>query len=116
MVPPHRPRNTRPRLLNNQHAFDILQISTALSRGRRLSELLPSLSVQNTSDNTEERHGGTTRLGGDRTGEGLDHVGASLGLPPGIDDGTLAAPDVLVVPQPSLGVDRLADGAEDAEG
>ncbi len=38
-----------------------------------------------------------------------------LRLPPGVDDRALPAADVLLVPDPGLGVDRLADGAEQAQ-
>src|SRR5690606_10619351 len=44
---------------------------------------------------------------------GGDHMHAGLGLPPGIND-WLVATD-LAIPHPGLGVDRLADGAEEAE-
>src|SRR5688572_19517054 len=38
-----------------------------------------------------------------------DHDRPGLGLPPGIDDRTAPAADVLLVPHPGLGIDRLAD-------
>ena len=44
-----------------------------------------------------------------------DHDRAGLGLPPGVDDRAAVAADVLVVPDPRLGVDRLADRAEQAQ-
>ena len=40
---------------------------------------------------------------------------AGLGLPPRVDDRDVLATDVLVVPHPGLGVDRLADGAQNAQ-
>ena len=42
-----------------------------------------------------------------------DHPG--LRLPPRVDDGRAVAADVLAVPDPGLGVDRLADRAEQAQ-
>ena len=45
-------------------------------------------------------------------GQRGDHVRAGLGLPPGVHDRAAAAADVLVVPEPGLGVDRLTDRAE----
>ena len=48
-------------------------------------------------------------------GQRRDHVAAGLGLPPGVDDRAAAAADGLVVPHPRFGIDRLADGAEDAQ-
>src|SRR5690606_9391032 len=44
--------------------------------------------------------------------QGTDHDGAGLGLPPGVDDRRRAGTDVLLVPQPRLGVDGLADRSE----
>ena len=48
-------------------------------------------------------------------GSGRDHDGAGLGLPPRVDDRAALAADVLVVPDPRLGVDRLADRTEQAQ-
>ena len=47
-----------------------------------------------------------------RAGQRADHDGAGLGLPPRVDDRAALAADVLPVPDPRLGVDRLADRAE----
>src|SRR5690606_35167672 len=63
----------------------------------------------------EERLGRRTRLGRDRAGDRRDHDAAGLGLPPGVDDRTLAVADHVVVPAPGLGVDRLADAAQQAQ-
>ena len=54
-------------------------------------------------------------LVGDGAGQGRDHDHAGFGLPPGIDDGAAVAADDLVVPHPGFGIDRLADGAEQAQ-
>ena len=45
-------------------------------------------------------------------GQGRDHDHPRLGLPPRVDDRAALAADVLVVPDPRLGVDRLADRPE----
>ncbi len=42
-------------------------------------------------------------------------IAPGLGLPPGIDDGAAVVADLLAVPHPGLGVDRLADGAQQAQ-
>ena len=47
-----------------------------------------------------------------RAGEGRDQDSARLGLPPGVDDRAAAVADHSPVPFPGLGIDRLADGAE----
>ena len=44
-----------------------------------------------------------------------DHVAAGFGLPPRVDDRAALAADVLVVPHPGFRIDRLADGAEQAQ-
>ena len=41
--------------------------------------------------------------------------GTSLGLPVGVDDGALLLSDVLVVPVPSFGVDRLSNGSDSSQ-
>jgi hypothetical protein len=48
-------------------------------------------------------------------GQRRDQVAAGLGLPPGVDDRAALVADHAVIPLPGLGVDRLADGAEDAQ-
>ena len=54
-------------------------------------------------------------LVGDGAGDGRDHDGAGLGLPPGVDDGAAVVADLLAVPHPGFGVDGLADCAEEAK-
>ena len=48
-------------------------------------------------------------------GNGVMSDHARLGLPPRVDDGAVLAADVAVVPEPRLGVDGLADAAEQPE-
>ena len=64
--------------------------------------------IEDNGVDTEERHSCRTRLCLNRTRERGNDDAARLGLPEGVDDGTLAASDVLVVPVPSLWVDWLA--------
>src|SRR5674536_250813 len=45
-----------------------------------------------------------------------DHEAAGLGLPPRVDQRDAALADPLVVPEPAVGVDRLADRTHDAQG
>lgn len=54
-------------------------------------------------------------MSGWRRGGG-DEDAAGLGLPPGIDDRAALVADDPIVPFPGLGVDRLADRAEHAQG
>ena len=49
-------------------------------------------------------------------GQGRDQDHAGLGLPPRVDDRAAPAADVRVVPEPGLGVDRLADRSQQAQG
>ena len=42
-------------------------------------------------------------------------MAAGLGLPPGIDDGAAIAPDLLPIPHPRFGIDRLAYSSEQAQ-
>ena len=51
---------------------------------------------------------------GRRARQRADHDGAGLGLPPRVDDRAPFAADHLVVPDPRLGVDRLADRSDAA--
>ena len=55
-------------------------------------------------------------LGRGDAGQRADHDGAGLGLPPGVDDRGAVAADDPAVPHPRLGVDRLTDRAEHAQG
>ena len=63
----------------------------------------------------EEGQARRAGLRGVRAGQRGQHDRAGLGLPPGVDDRAALLADVLVVPDPRFGVDRLADGAEQAQ-
>ena len=71
--------------------------------------------VKNNRLNTEEGYSGRTWLSFNSTRERRHNDGSGLGLPESVDDGTLPLPDVIVVPVPSLGVDRLADTTQYSE-
>ena len=64
--------------------------------------------VEDNGVNAKERHSCRTRFCLNCPRKRGNDDAARLGLPEGVDDGTLAASDVLVVPVPSLWVDRLA--------
>jgi len=82
--------------------------------GHRLGEFLAFV-IDEDGPDAHEGHGGHTGLDVNGAGQGGDEDAARLGLPPRIDDGAFAPADDVVVPVPGLGVDGLADGAEDAE-
>src|SRR5204863_8611698 len=54
-------------------------------------------------------------FGARHAGQRRDHDSARLGLPPGVDDGTAAAADVLLIPDPRLRIDRLPYGTQQPE-
>src|SRR6185295_14354901 len=62
-----------------------------------------------------ERERGTPRFRGGHAGEWRDEDLPGLGLPPRVDDRSATAADVLVIPEPRLGVDRLTHRAEDPQ-
>ena len=83
--------------------------------GRRALESRAVVVDQRRLD-AEERQGCGAGLGRDRARQGRDHDAAGFGLPPGIDDRATAVADHAVIPEPGLGIDRLADGAEQLQG
>ena len=76
---------------------------------------LAALSVDEQGLDAGERAGGATGLHVHRAGEVGDEDAAGLGLPPGVGDRAALVADDAPIPVPRLGVDRLADGAEEAE-
>src|SRR5712671_1837010 len=60
----------------------------------------------------EERPRRRARLQRRRAGDRGNQDAAGLGLPPGVDDRAAFLADIIVVPQPGFGIDRLADRAE----
>ena len=64
----------------------------------------------------KERKRGCSGLERSGAGQWGDHLHAGFGLPPGVDDRAAFAADVLVIPDPCLGIDRFAHGAEQAKG
>src|SRR5512133_3975634 len=74
-----------------------------------------ALVVDETRLHAEERPGRGARLLVDRARQWTDQDAARLGLPPGIDDRAAAIAHHAVIPLPGFRVDRLADGAEQAQ-
>ncbi len=71
--------------------------------------------VQDAGIHAGEVHRRRSRLRAGKARERGDEDVAGLGLPPGVDDRAFLQPDVLLVPHPRFGVDRLADRPEEAE-
>ena len=63
----------------------------------------------------KERPSRRARLQWCRAGDRGDQDTAGFGLPPGIDDRAALLADMIVVPEPRLGIDRFSDAAEDAQ-
>ena len=64
---------------------------------------------------TRQRQGARARRERRGTRQRGDDMAAGFGLPKGVDDRAAALADFGVVPHPSLGVDRLADRAQDSQ-
>ena len=77
---------------------------------RRLAGLVEHLGVD-----AGERSRGRARLERGDSGQRRDEDVAGLRLPPRVHHRAAAAADDLPVPDPRLGIDRLADGAEQAQ-
>src|SRR5262249_5443909 len=75
----------------------------------------PAIIVDDIGVDTGQRLGAGARLGGGYAGKWRDQDRSGLGLPPGIDDRTPASADHPVIPHPRLGVDWLANAAEQAQ-
>lgn len=98
------PRDRWPGLGDDEDALDTFTITlNNLTRSR----------LQDCRLDTEEWHCRRTRLGGHCAREWCHDDATCLGLPEGVDDGALAATDVLVVPKPCLAVNWFTDGAKD---
>jgi len=74
-----------------------------------------SFFIKQNRDDAEERHHGFGRFDIDRAGQRKDHVSAGFGLPPGVGNRAMAGADLIVVPPPGFGVERLADGTQNAQ-
>eukprot|EP00053_Salpingoeca_punica_P010178 m.91720 g.91720 ORF g.91720 m.91720 type:complete len:710 (+) comp15305_c0_seq1:340-2469(+) len=77
---------------------------------------LHTLLVDHGGHNAKHREARRARLHRGGARQAGKHVAARLRLPPRVNNGAALAANDLVVPLPGLRVDRLADGAEDAEG
>ncbi len=74
-----------------------------------------ALGVDDLRDDAEERPRRRAGLEPGRAGQRRDQDAAGLGLPPGVDDRAAVFADHAVVPLPGFRIDRLADGAEQAQ-
>src|SRR5690606_33913554 len=74
-----------------------------------------AVAVDQLRHDAEEGPAGRAWLHVVRAGQGGDHDPAGFGLPPGIDDRAAPVADDAPVPEPGLGIDRLADRAEQAD-
>ncbi|CUI64280.1 Uncharacterised protein [Achromobacter xylosoxidans] len=92
----------RPRALDHQEtAIALVDVAAGL--------------IDDGGGDARQRQRARTRLGRGGARQRRDHVAAGLGLPPGVDDGAALAADVLVIPDPGLGVDGFAHRADDAQ-
>ena len=71
-----------------------------------------AVGIDDLRHDAEERPRRRAGLEPGRAGQRRDQDAAGLGLPPGIDDRAAPVADDAVIPFPSLGIDRLADRAE----
>src|SRR5690606_39571606 len=73
---------------------------------------LIALIVDEAGLDAEERQCRRSALEVERAGKRRDQDSSRLGLPPRVDDRAAPLADVLAIPAPRLGIDRLANGAE----
>ena len=99
VIAPDAPEHAGPRLCHHEPA--------ALTLLDRIAGRIDDLGAD-----AGQRQRATARLGGRATGQRAHHDAARLGLPPGVHDRAPRAADHLVVPHPGLGIDPLADGAQ----
>ena len=71
--------------------------------------------AQDAGFDAEERSAGAAGLERVRAGQRRDEMAAGLGLPPSVHDRALLFANDLVIPHPSFGIDRFADGAKGLE-
>src|SRR6185503_11692233 len=101
-IAPDRAQHRWPRALDHENA------ALAAADG------VPGL-VDDVGEDAGQRERRRAGLGRRRARQRRNEMAAGLGLPPRVDDRAAAAADGLVVPHPRLGIDRLADRAEDAQ-
>src|SRR5690606_40164939 len=75
----------------------------ALAFGQALARLVDHVDLD-----ARPRQGARTRLESARPRQRGDDMPAGYGLPPGIDHRATACTDLLVIPDPGLGIDGLA--------
>src|ERR1700722_1104593 len=74
-----------------------------------------SLAIDNGGLDAEERACGRTGLGGNGAGHRREHDRSRFRLPPGVDDRTPSLTDDFAIPDPGLGIDRLAHGTQQTQ-
>ena len=84
-----------------------------IALGRALEDLAVAVHERRPHAGQRQRRG--TRLQQRRAGQRRDQDAAGLGLPPGVHDRAAPVADDAVIPLPGFRVDRLADGAEQAQ-
>ena len=97
-----RPQHRRPGLLDHEEA-------AVVGRARL------AVPGDDVGDDAGQRARRRARHRGRGTRQWRDHDGSGFGLPPGVDDRAPLPADDPVIPHPGLGIDRLADGAQEAE-
>ena len=80
-----------------------------------IAENFGTMLVDQHGINTRHGKGGKRRLGRGHAREVSDHNTPGFGLPPGVNNRTLALAYVAVVPIPGLFVDGFTDGSEHLE-
>lgn len=98
MVTEHGSGQRWPRLLGDEDALDVTTFDE-----------LAGGCLEDRDINTEEWERSRPWLGGGCSWERGDVDRTSLGHPVSVDDGCVSTTNVVVVPMPSLGVDRLSD-------
>lgn len=93
-----------PRLLADNDTFNIVSFQKLASRR-----------VQETDIVTQEGERCRSRLGCSRTGDRSNADRTGLGHPVRVNDGTLSASDIVVVPVPRFRVDRFTDTADNSQ-
>lgn len=93
-----------PRLLADNNTFDIVSFENLATRR-----------VQKTDIVTQEGERRGSGLGRGRTGDRSNADRTGLGHPVGVDDSTLSSSDVVVVPVPCFGIDRLTNATDDSQ-
>lgn len=105
IISPDGPGDRWPGLADAENTLDVIAL-----------EDISRLRVENNRLNTKEGDSSRSWFGFNGTRERRYNDGSGLSLPESVDDGTFSLSDMIVVPLPSLGVDRFADTTQHSEG